>query len=157
MPTTHSAMGFSDVTGHVLAPVGELAWLCIGLSCKQTNKKTTSSCFDRSWLNFEKSSLEAACVCITFHIADLCLSPRLSYPTAYLTFLLGSKATRYLKFNMSTPNSRCFFPQPTCSSPSPSHLSRWYYLSPSCSGQKYLGVILGPSFSLPHIQYISKI
>lgn len=29
-------MGFSDVTGHVLAPVGELlAWLCIGLSCKK--------------------------------------------------------------------------------------------------------------------------
>lgn len=40
MPTTHSAMGFSDATGHVLAAVGGLAWLYIGLSCKkQKNNK----------------------------------------------------------------------------------------------------------------------
>lgn len=36
MPTTHSAIGFTDGTRSVLAPVSGLAWLCIGISCKKT-------------------------------------------------------------------------------------------------------------------------
>ena len=62
MPTTHRAIGFSDATGHILAPVGGLDWLCIGLSCKKT-----SSCFDGYWLNFAKV-ISSDCV---YHISYL--------------------------------------------------------------------------------------
>lgn len=141
MLTTHSAIGFTDATGHILAPVGGLAWLCIGLSCKKT-----SSCFDRYWPNFAKViSLD----CVS-HVTSLtcCLSPRLKYLTAYLTFLLGSKSTRHLRFNMSNTKLKIFFSHPPRSSSNFSHLSKWHQLPPSCSGQKTLAVILGSSLSL---------
>ena len=36
MPTTQSALGFDDATGHdVLAPLGALAWVWVGLSCQK--------------------------------------------------------------------------------------------------------------------------
>lgn len=151
MPTTHSVIRFSDATGHVLAPVGGLAWLCIGISCKKP-----ISCFDRLWLNWAKV-ISSGCVCVS-HFLSLtsCLHPRLKYHTAYLTFPLGSKCNQHLKFNVSNTKLKMFFPYPTYSSPSVSHFSRWYHLPPSCSGQKNLGVSLGSSL-FTHIQHISKL
>lgn len=106
---------------------------------------------------FHKSHFFRLCVYISHFISlTSCLSPRLKYPPAYLTFPLGTKSTRHLKFNMSNTKLKISFPHPTCSSWSLSHLSRWYHFLPSCSGQKNLGVILGSSFALPHIQCVSR-
>lgn len=103
----------------------------------------------------QKSFLQTVCM---YHISSLtcCVSPRLKYLIAYLTFLLGSKSTRHLRFNMSNTKLKIFFPHPTCSSSNLSHLSRWHQLPPSCSGQKTSCYPWFFLFSLPHIQYISK-
>lgn len=103
----------------------------------------------------QKSFLQTVCM---YHISSLtcCVSPRLKYLIAYLTFLLGSKSTRHLRFNVSNTKLKIFFPHPTCSSSNLSHLSRWHQLPPSCSGQKTSCYPWFFLFSLPHIQYISK-
>lgn len=61
---------FNDATGHVPAPLGGLAWLCVGLSCK----KKTCPCFDRSWPSLAK--VQVVCLCITFPPSDLLPEPQ---------------------------------------------------------------------------------
>lgn len=119
MPSSNLLSSFNDAIGYVLIPLGKLAWFCVILSYKNT-----CSCFDRLWPSFTSHFFRLGVYLSHFISLTSCLKPRLKYPTAYLTFPLGSKSTWHLKFNMSNTKLKLFFQYPICSSSSLSHLSK---------------------------------
>lgn len=142
MHTTHSAIGFSHATGHVLAPVGGLAWLCIEISCKK-NKFLLWQVLAK----FCKSHFFRLCVCITFHLWPVAWAPGSNISLPIWHFYLEVSPLGISGLTCLTPNSRYFFHIP----PVPHlifHISVGGTNFHPVAQAKKLAVILGSSFSL---------